>query len=94
MSEPVVVHTAANPPEAHLLCAALEAEGIPTHVTNETLQAAAGDLPLGWAIAPRILVPAEHVEEALRILQELGAKDGRTRGSDEPGDAPSAPPGP
>ncbi len=72
MAEPVVVYVARDFPQAHLLSAALAAEGIEAFVLNENLQAAAGELPMGWATAARLMVAAEDEERAREILRELG----------------------
>jgi hypothetical protein len=74
MSDPVVVYVARDFPQAHLLRVALEAEGIEAFVQNEDLRAAAGDLPLGWSTAARLLVAAEDEARAREVLREVGAK--------------------
>lgn len=71
--ELAVIYTAANAVQAHLLRNALADMGIQAHVTNDVLQAAGGDLPLGWTIAPRVLVPREHEVEARRVAEEYDA---------------------
>jgi hypothetical protein len=65
--ELAVIYTAANAVQAHLLRNALAEVGIQAQVTNDVLQAAGGDLPLGWTIAPRVLVPREQEAEARRL---------------------------
>jgi glycosyltransferase involved in cell wall biosynthesis len=59
-----------NAVEAYLLKAALEASGIPAHVTEESSAALRPNL---WWAAPRVLVPADRAEEAARTLRELRA---------------------
>jgi len=72
MSEPVVVFVANDFPQAHLLRAALAAEGIEAFVLNEPLVGALGDLPMGWATAARLLVAAEDEARAREVLRALG----------------------
>jgi hypothetical protein len=67
-SEFVEVYRAENGVEAHLFKAALEAAGISTLVTGESV--AAMEPNLYWA-APRILVAPDRAEEAARVLREL-----------------------
>jgi len=65
--------SAANSAEAHALCAALEDAGIRAQVVGEMLGNAAGWLPLGQPIAPRIWVrqaDLEQAQEAWAALQE------------------------
>src|SRR5690242_13981716 len=71
--ELAVIYTAANTVQAHLLRNALADIGIQAQVTNDVLQAAGGDLPLGWTIAPRVLVPREQEAEARRLAEEYDA---------------------
>ncbi|HEX5446181.1 MAG TPA: DUF2007 domain-containing protein [Pirellulales bacterium] len=65
----VVIYTAATPQEAFLLRDALAEAGIRALVSNEALQAAAGDVPLGWTIAPRLLVAPEDAADARRLAE-------------------------
>ncbi|MGH7135817.1 MAG: DUF2007 domain-containing protein, partial [Pirellulales bacterium] len=73
LDELVVIYTAANAVQAHLLRNALTEAGIPAQVTNDALQVAGGELPLGWTIAPRVLVPREHEAEARRLAEQYDA---------------------
>lgn len=66
----VVIYTAATPQEAFLLRDALAEAGIRALVSNEALQAAAGDVPLGWTIAPRLLVAPEDATDARRLAEQ------------------------
>lgn len=66
----VIVYTAATPQEAFLLRDALAEAGIRALVSNESLQAAAGDVPLGWTIAPRLLVAPADAAAARRLAEE------------------------
>ena len=68
--ELAVIYTAANAVQAHLLRNALVEEGIRAQVTNDALQVAGGELPLGWTIAPRVLVPREQEAEARRLAEQ------------------------
>lgn len=81
--DPVELYRARGLPEAHALRNALEAEGITARIDNELLQGVVGELPLGWATAPRILIartdePAARLilEHALRQTSMAGAGDG------------------
>jgi hypothetical protein len=82
-----VIYTAANAVQAHLLRNALAEAGIQAQVTNDVLQAAGGELPLGWTIAPRVVVPREYAAEARRLAERydssLSEKLKRTTGEVE-----------
>lgn len=67
----VEVHRARDSMQAHMLKAALEAEGIEVQIVGESLQAVIGGVPPGWQTAPQLLVPENRAEEARRILQRL-----------------------
>ena len=54
----VEVYRARNAPQAHLLRGTLEEAGIAVRIEGELLQGLAGELPMGWASAPRVLVEA------------------------------------
>ncbi|MGH7663042.1 MAG: DUF2007 domain-containing protein [Gemmatimonadaceae bacterium] len=63
----VVVRTYSNEIEAHIACAALEANGVPSIVLPDN---AGGMLPMLQSLFPvRLAVRREHAEEAIRILQ-------------------------
>ncbi|MDB5310724.1 MAG: putative conserved integral rane protein [Gemmataceae bacterium] len=66
-SDRVEIYRAGGLPEAHALVLLLDGEGIPAWIDNELLQAALGDLPLGWATAPRVTVSRAQ-EAAARAL--------------------------
>lgn len=89
--ELAVIYTAANAVQAHLLRNALADIGIHAQVTNDVLQAASGDLPLGWPIAPRVLVPREQEAEARRLAEEYDASllQSRDQRATEPGAPPA-----
>lgn len=90
----VVIYTAATPQEAFLLRDALAEAGIRALVSNESLQAAAGDVPLGWTIAPRLLVAPEDAAEARRMAEqyEQRRKSGTTLLDTERAPANPSPP--
>jgi hypothetical protein len=79
LDELVVIYTAANAVQAHLLRNALMEAGIQAQVTNDALQVAGGDLPLGWTIAPRVLVPREQEAEARRLAEQYDARVAENR---------------
>src|SRR5438874_13812818 len=64
----VEVYRPRNLPEAHAIRIALEEAGIRVQIDNELLQGAVGELPMGWATAPRILVPEPQATEARTIM--------------------------
>jgi hypothetical protein len=61
---------AASAVEAHALCALFEEAGIRCRIVGETLGNAAGGLPLGETIAPRIWVREEDAARAREIIDE------------------------
>ncbi|MCH7726608.1 MAG: DUF2007 domain-containing protein [Planctomycetes bacterium] len=67
----IVVYTAASAQQAHLLKNILEEMGIVAHVTNDALQGAVGELPLGWAGAPRVVVAETDNEQARKVAIEF-----------------------
>src|SRR5882672_10828899 len=77
----VEVYRARNLPEAHSIRIALEESGIQVQIEGEMLQGAVGDLPPGWATAPRILVQESQVEAAQRII-EKGQNQSRAKSDD------------
>ncbi len=70
---PVVVYRAASAQQAYLLKSLLEEQGIETFVVNDMLQAAGGDLPLGWVSLPQLLVGEHDVEKALQAIGNFEA---------------------
>src|SRR6266702_1053881 len=60
----VEIYRARNLPEAHSIRIALEESGIRVQIEGELLQGGVGDLPPGWATAPRILVEESQIAEA------------------------------
>jgi hypothetical protein len=61
---PIVIYSAANAPQAHLLVGLLEEQGIEAKVENDFIQMAAGDLPVGWAGAAKVVVDESNAERA------------------------------
>ena len=64
--ERVTVYTAANGVQAHLVRAAIEAEGIDVHVGGEALLGAVGELPAAMNQVT-VQVPPEDAERARAI---------------------------
>jgi hypothetical protein len=91
--EPTVIYSAANVQQAHLLKGLLEERGIAAWVVNDSLQVAAGELPLGWTAAPRaaprVVVAASDAEEARQFALSF---DEQTAHEPEPDAAGKAPP--
>lgn len=72
-SHPTEIYRAANPLQAQMLKGFLEDRGIDARVENDLLQAAGGDLPLGWTAAPRVMVAAEDESQAREAALEFDA---------------------
>lgn len=62
--------SAANTVEAYALLALLEEAGIPSRILGEFLENAAGWLPLGETVAPRIWVREKDAARAREIVEE------------------------
>lgn len=77
----IEVYRAGGLPEAHALRLRLEAEGVSATVVNELLQGAVGELPLGWATAPRVAVRRSDEAAARAILAAFLARP-RAAGDD------------
>jgi len=69
--EPVVVYRAANSQQANLLRNLLEERGIAAWVQNDMIQAAAGDLPLGWRGDSQVVVRGRDAAEARNLALEF-----------------------
>lgn len=69
----VEVYRARDSMHAHLLRDQLEEAGIPTFIEGMQLQSALGGLPTGWAVAPRLVVEAQHADQARALLEQLEA---------------------
>jgi len=76
----VEVYSAANGVEAHGLRAVLEERRIRTEVVGETLRTAAGDLPLGQSLAPRIWVREGDARRAREIIEQLTSQSSPEEG--------------
>jgi hypothetical protein len=66
----VEVYSAADSFEAHGLCSVLQENGIQSRIVGEELGVAAGCLPLGEAMAPRIWVREGDAARAREIIEE------------------------
>lgn len=69
--QPTEIYAAATPFEAHELKNLLAEDDIEAVVVNDALQAAAGEVPLGWATAARVLVAEQDAERARKIAEEF-----------------------
>lgn len=80
-----VIFVARMPTQAHLLKNLLEQCGIEATVTGDVLQGVQGAVPMGTPTAARVLVAAEHVEAARRLVNEFERRDREAAsvGSDE-----------
>jgi hypothetical protein len=67
----VVIYSAANSQQAHLLKFALAERGIVAEVANDALQVAAGGLPFGLDISPRVVVRPADAEQARKLALEF-----------------------
>lgn len=77
----VEVYSAGSALEAYALKNALETAGVDARVVGDVLQAAAGDLPLGQPITPRIWVRKDDEQQARAIIE--GWREQRSRPGDE-----------
>jgi rubrerythrin len=89
MNQPqlVEVYRARNMPQAVALKQVLEEAGIRAAVENALLQGVVGELPMGWATAPRILVESGDAPRARDILErseraEMTAPEGEGEADD------------
>ncbi|MFO0817083.1 MAG: DUF2007 domain-containing protein [Pirellulales bacterium] len=90
MSRLVCVFIADSPTEAHLVRNRLADYGIPAVVQNESLQAGS-DAARDWAIAPRVMVPAEDAEFAREVAEDFETKRERRNESRSHDDWPADP---
>jgi Putative prokaryotic signal transducing protein/Type II CAAX prenyl endopeptidase Rce1-like len=81
--ELVELYRAGSLPEAQALLVMLEDEGVPARVDNELLQGAVGELPAGWATAPRLLVGRAHEAAARAVLDAFLQNRDTTAAGDE-----------
>ncbi len=79
MDKYVEVYAASDIAFAYLMKANLEAEGIPAQIANEHLQ---GAYCLDGMV-PCVLVPATHVEQAKRIIEEIKQSSQNDQDDDE-----------
>ena len=79
MDEYVEVFAASDITFAYLMKATLETAGIPVHIINEHLQ---GALCLDGMV-PSVLVPATHLQQARRIIQEIQQSSQNDQDDDE-----------
>ncbi len=69
--EPVVIYRAANTQQANLLRNMLEEQGLAAWVQNDVIQAAAGELPLGWRGDSQVVVRDVDAQEAREIALDF-----------------------
>ena len=79
MDDYVEVFTASDITFAYLMKANLESAGIPVQITNENLQ---GAYCLDGMV-PCVLVPATHLEQAKRIVEEIQRSSQNDQDDDE-----------
>ncbi|MBI2823475.1 MAG: DUF2007 domain-containing protein [Planctomycetia bacterium] len=79
----VVVFTDVRPGQAFMVRNRLAEAGIEAVVINDALQAAAGDLPLGWSIAPRVVVAEADEPAAREIVRQYRAESAGAATHDE-----------
>lgn len=72
--EPIVIYRAANTQQGNLLRNWLEEQGIAAWVQNDMIQAAAGELPLGWRGDCQIVVRDVDADEARRLALDFEAQ--------------------
>jgi len=66
--EIVEIYRAASFAEAHAIRLAVEQAGIACVVDGEDLQGALGELPMGWATSPRLLVKSSDAIAARKLI--------------------------
>ena len=57
--------------QAHMVKNALENEDIAAILENDILQGVIGDVPMGWATFPRILVAPDRADAAREIIKQI-----------------------
>ena len=80
----VEVYGARTDWEAHLVRGLLEDAGIKARIVGEMLKGAAGELPLGATIAPRVWVFEKDEAGARAIIEEWEARYLADRARNEP----------
>jgi hypothetical protein len=86
---PVVVYSAANRAQAYLLMDWLREQGIDAQVVNDSLEAAGGELPLGWTSAPKLVTPDSQAAKARHLLTQYEARPAPQEEAAEPAASPS-----
>src|SRR5437867_2946166 len=81
--QPIVIYSAANTQQAHLLKGLLVEQGIPASVLNDTIQFAGGELPLGWATAPRVVVAESDAVQARELADQFDRQTTREPSGDD-----------
>ena len=79
MDEYIEVFAASDITFAYLMKANLETAGIPVQIANEHLQGAY----CFDGMVPRVLVPADHVEQAKQIIEEIQQSSKNDQDDDE-----------
>lgn len=69
--EPVEVYRATDNIDAQMVVVALDEAGIKAMVVGDKLQGVVGEVPLGWATAPKIIVSAADAEQAKEIVRQF-----------------------
>ncbi len=80
MAEYVEVFAASDITFAYLMKANLESAGIPVQIDNENLQS----VYCLDGMVPRVLVPANHAEQARQIIEEIRQSSANPGGDKEP----------
>ena len=79
----VEIYRAKSLHEAYVIRAALDEAGVPSHVENEFLQGAVGELPAGWITCPRIHVEESQASLAKKIIHQAQLNHRNRLDSDE-----------
>ncbi len=82
----VEVYRASNLPQAHAIRIALEDAGLRVLIENESLQDGAGEIPVYWPSAPRLMVEESQLVTAREIIgrADHGKSFGLSRTQSEP----------
>jgi hypothetical protein len=65
----VEAYRAANAPQAHMVANFLQGAGIPAFVDGADMSGGVGGLAVGWATAPRVLVPENELAHARSLIE-------------------------
>jgi Putative prokaryotic signal transducing protein len=83
LKQPVVVYTASNNFDAHLVCGLLIDAGIPAMVVEDAAMTPSGWLgPVSNFIQPKIWIEKPDVERAIPILKEYDKRDAERRAAE------------